>query len=202
MSLLDYVARTTSQLRLLQSAALRQTCKNRYSAALPDRRRCLLSPLVEPMVRHKQPRELNDSVRKKVTKRKHRWMRIVTFQWKHHRMKINMGLPRSVRSQVQGGTGERAKGRGHKRKKRRRAKMTFTLPASKNYRCPRRSGVLAPASVAKSSDGIFKPTQCPTNPSQMMRYVSGVTPCPPAMCLIASAVLQGWTKNMGAPVIG
>ena len=40
-------------------------------------------------MRHKQPKALNDSVRKKVTKRKHRWMRIVTFQWKHHQMKTN-----------------------------------------------------------------------------------------------------------------
>lgn len=95
MSLLDYVARTTSRLRMLQLAAVRPNCKNRYSAALPDRQRCLLSPLVEPMVRHKQPKELSDSVRKKVTKRRHRWMRIVTFQWKHRRMKSNLGLPRS-----------------------------------------------------------------------------------------------------------
>lgn len=71
----------------LQLVVLLVTFKSRFSVVLLDRQHCHLSLLGESMGR--QRRELNDSARKKVMKRRHRWTRIATCQWKHRQMRIS-----------------------------------------------------------------------------------------------------------------
>ena len=53
-----------------------------------------------------------------------------------------------------------------------------------------------------SSLGICNPTYPPIIPIHICRYCSAGTSLTPHVCLIASAVLHGWTKNTGILVTG
>ena len=100
MFLLDCVARTISRQRdppLPQLAALLPTFKNQSSVVLLDQSHCPRNLLVKPMGSLKQLTGLNGNARRKVTKRRHRWMRIATCRWKHRQMKIRSYRPYYVR---------------------------------------------------------------------------------------------------------
>lgn len=51
-------------------------------------------------------------------------------------------------------------------------------------------------------NGMLSPTLLPMIPSQTRRYSLGVTRSVLQLACKASAVLQGWTKYTGKPVIG
>lgn len=162
MSLLDYGARTIWRQPGLLLYQLPPTSKSRYSAILRGLQRCPQPLLVAPM--ENLLMELSDSARKKVTERRHRWMRIVTCQWKHHQMRIRL-------TRLQEASTSRPKERveGAERKERKtKGGENFDSGCFK-FCYPMCSGVLTSISVTKSSGGRDRPTQFPTNPSQISR---------------------------------
>lgn len=162
MSLLDYGARTIWRQPGLLLHQPPPTSKSRYLAILQALRRCPQLLRVAPM--ESLLMGLNDSARKKVTKRRLRWMRIVTCQWKHHQMRIRLTrLQEASTSRPE----ERVEGAERKERKAKGGK-SFESGCFK-VRYPMCSGVLTSISVTKSSGGRDRPTQFPTNPSQISR---------------------------------
>lgn len=125
MLLQDYVARTIWQQPDLLLHQLPPTSKSRYLAILRALRRCPQLLLMAPM--ENLLMGLNDSARKKVMKRRHRWMRIVTCQWKHHQMRIRLTRLQEASTSR---PGEVVEGAERKKKKLTKGKV-LTLAASK-----------------------------------------------------------------------
>lgn len=158
------------------------TSKNRSSADPLDQRSCRQGLQAISMENPTQFTASNDRGRRQAMRRKLRWMKRAMCPWRLLQTRINVMQfqPRLSGCETMG-----------------------TVQDSWPFQCYLR-GTLGSCttSFAKGSYGTRRPTQFPTSPSQIRRYLSGVMFCHPAICVIASAVLHGCTKNAGAPVPG